>query len=83
MRKIIAFAVISILILESFAGAKGLSRSEFIEEVNTLFLKEDYTALIKKSESEIGRLRFTGKQKKEVFYLMGLSYIKLDNFVKV
>jgi len=82
VRKITLFALVSFLLFNISAGARSVSKAEFMEDVNTLFLKEDYSAFIRETETEVGRIKLARKEKKEVFYLMGLSYMKLGSFVK-
>lgn len=82
MRKLIIFAVINILIAGSLTHARELSRADFVEEINILFLKGDYKGLIKEQEGNLRQYRLGIKNKKEILYLTGLSYLKLGNFLK-
>ncbi len=81
MRRTIIFLIIAfILFSPTLVLARQISKIDFIEDINILFLKEDYTGLIKNAEKNFNFYRFNRKEKKEVLYLMGLSYVKLDNF---
>ncbi|GEM_PF-1621122 len=80
MKKIIILLAISLLFISPGAGARRFSRSEFVEEINVLFLRGDYTALVKKTERYLPDCRLSRSQKKEILYLEGLSYIQLGEF---
>ncbi|UCD55733.1 MAG: tetratricopeptide repeat protein [Candidatus Omnitrophota bacterium] len=80
MKKLVVIALISLFIFNISVGAREISKIDFIENINILFLKEDYAGLIKNAEKKSDVYRLNRKEKKEVLYLMGLSYIKIDNF---
>lgn len=82
MKKLIVFAIISTLFFSPLAHGRELSRADFVEGINILFLKSDYTELIKRQEGDLRRYRLGRNDKKEVLYLAGLAYIKLGEFTK-
>ena len=82
MKKIIAFTISSLLIISPLAESRQVSKSEFVEGMNILFLKENYASLIKNSGDNLAHYKLGRNEKKEVLYLTGLSYIKLGSFSK-
>lgn len=82
MKRIIVFIVVSLLMISPFAQGREVSRTDFVEGINILFLKKDYSNLVDKTEGDLGRYKLPRQEKKEVLYLTGLSYIKLNNFGK-
>ena len=80
MKKVLCFVLISLFTFNMPLGAREISKVDFIEDMNILFLKEDHAALIRNAEKNLTSYRLSMKEKKEVLYLMGLSYIKLNNF---
>lgn len=80
MRKIAALLALSLLLICPSVKARQASRSDFVEDVNILFLKGDYAALIRKTERVLPERRLSRNQKKEILYLAGLSYIQLGEF---
>ena len=81
MRRLV-FAVISLFIAASPAYGRELSRAEFVNEINFLFLKGDYSTLVKSADDDLGHYRLGTRNEKEVLYLAGLSHLKLSNFTK-
>ena len=81
-RTIIFLIIVFILFSPPLVLARQSSKIDFIEDINILFLKKDYTGLIKNAEKNFNFYRLSRKEKKEVLYLMGLSYIKLGSFVR-
>ena len=79
-KKLVLVATISLLAFLLSADAREISRAEFIEQMNVLFFKEDYRGLINDAKKNLSRQRLSGKEKKEVLYLTGLSYMKLKDF---
>ncbi len=82
MKKIAAILAFSLLIICPGAEARQASRSDFVEDVNILFLRGDYAALIRKVERLLPERRLGCDQKKEILYLTGLSHIQLGEFDK-
>ena len=82
MKKVAVLLALSLLLISPSAKARQVSRSDFVEDVNILFLKGDYAALIRKTERTLSERRLSRNQKKEVLYLTGLSYIQLGEFNK-
>jgi tetratricopeptide (TPR) repeat protein len=82
MKKRLVLAVVSLLLVTAPARARQVSRADFVEDINILFLKGDYSGLIKKQEGDLASLRLGRKDKKEILYLTGLSYLKLNKFAK-
>ncbi|NQU95914.1 MAG: tetratricopeptide repeat protein [Candidatus Omnitrophica bacterium] len=82
MKKLTAVTLAILLAANSLAQANNLSAVSFIKKINVLFLKEDYSGLIKNAESNLSRYKLDRNEKSEVLYLTGLSYIKLSNFSK-
>ena len=82
MKKIVVSVIISFFISSAFIEARELSKSDFIEDINIMFLKEDYRGLTESANNNLGKLRLTRQEKKEILYLMGLSYIKTGDFSK-
>ena len=82
MKKIIVFAISSLLIINPLALSQQVSRSEFVKDMNILFLQENYASLIKSSGDNLARYKLGRNEKKEILYLAGLSYIKLGSFTK-
>lgn len=80
MKKIIAFAIISLFAAGTFSHGRGLSRAEFVEDINVLFLKGDYKGLIEKQQGNLRPYRLGIRDKKEILYFAGLSFIKLGDF---
>ncbi|MFH1380916.1 MAG: SPOR domain-containing protein [Candidatus Omnitrophota bacterium] len=81
-KKLILILLFSILIMPATLEAREVSRMDFVNKMNILFLKGDYTALITDTEKNMKRCRLGRTEKKEVLYLLGLSYIKTGNFEK-
>jgi tetratricopeptide (TPR) repeat protein len=52
------------------------------EEINILFLKGDYKAVVQKADASLKNSWIDKDEKKEILYLAGLSYIKLNDFKK-
>ena len=82
MKKLIALILISIIFSGLQAVARPVSEGRFIKDINVLFLKEDYSGLLAYSREGMRSCRLDRNQKKEVFYLMGLSYLQLKKFDK-
>jgi len=80
MKKTIVFVTLSLLIAWCPAYGGPLTKADFIEGINTLFLKGDYDTLVRNARSDSTRYRFGRKEKKEIIYLIGLSYINLSDF---
>ena len=80
MKKPLVILLASLLVLNVSANAREISKVDFIEDINILFLKENYAGLIKNVDKNFRLYRLSNKEKKEVLYLMGLSYIKLSSF---
>lgn len=78
----LALVAISFLIAVSSAHGRELSKTEFVETMNFLFLKGNYDSLVENVDSGLGRYRLGTRDKKEVLYLVGLSCLKLNNFAK-
>jgi tetratricopeptide (TPR) repeat protein len=82
MKKLTAILLASFLVANISAGAGKTSKANFVEHINILFLKEDHATLIRSAEKNLRNYRLNTKEKKEVLYLTGLSYIKLKNFTR-
>jgi len=82
MRLKIALAVVSLLLVNLSAVARPIRKAELIKEANIIFLKGDYAALIKTAETTPTVKPLTLNEKKELLYLIGMSYIKLGNYAK-
>jgi len=82
MRRIAVILAVSLFVICPETNARQVSRSDFVEDVNILFLKGDYAALVKKTERFVPEHRFGGNQKKEIMYLAGLSCVQLGEFSK-
>ena len=85
MRKcsiVIAVFVTFITGSHPFALGRHVSASEFVKDVNILFLKGDYAGLVRDVESNMESYRFSRRKKKEVLYLTGVSYLKLKDYRK-
>lgn len=80
MKKLIVIAVLSLLAVSPEAQGRATSRASFVEGINILFLKGDYSALVETVGRDLPRQRLGTKEKKEILYLTGLSYIKLGSF---
>lgn len=80
MKKLTVATLAILLAVNPLVQAKNLSATSFLEKINVLFLKEDYSNLVKNTESNLSRYKLDRNEKKEVLYLAGLSYIKLGNF---
>ena len=79
MKKLVVIAALSLLAISPEAQGRSMSRADFVEGVNILFLKGDYSALVETVGRDLPRQRLGTKEKKEILYLTGLSYIKLGN----
>ena len=82
MQKIVILILVMSLFSISPLYSRGLSKTDFIKELNILFLKENYTGLVNSVGNNFPRYRLSRKQKREVIYLTALSYLKLRNFIK-
>ena len=82
MKKHIVFLVVSFLIIGTPAQAREVSRINFVEDMNILFLKGNYASIVKSAENDLSRLRLGTKDKKAVLYLAALSHINLKEFTK-
>ena len=80
MKKLTVVTLAILLAVNPLVQAKNLSAASFIEKINVLFLKEDYSGLVKSANSNLSRYKLDRNEKKEILYLAGLSYIKLGNF---
>jgi len=81
MRKLAALLAINLLVICLGAGTCRAS-GDLVEDVNILFLKGDYAALIRKTERLLPERRLSRSRKKEILYLAGLSCIQLGEFDK-
>jgi len=79
MKRVALFVAILIL-FNAFFATDSFSRASVISEIDSLFLKEKYTAVISKGEAALKNKRLDRKDKKEVLYLVGLAYLKENNF---
>ena len=66
MKKVVAVLALSLLVISPGAKARQASRSDFVEDINILFLRGDYAALIRKTERPAPERRLGRKQKKEI-----------------
>ncbi|MBN1353880.1 MAG: SPOR domain-containing protein [Candidatus Omnitrophica bacterium] len=75
--------IVSLFFIASPAVAeRQISKADFIKDVNVLFLREDYAALIRSVEDNLRQCRLAGKEKKSILYLEGLAYLKTGGFDK-
>ncbi len=74
------FITAALLLFGSPAKAREASKSEFIKDINVSFLRGNYEKVIEDAEKNLHRQRLAGKKRKEVLYLLGLSYMKTDRF---
>ena len=81
MKKLFIKVIIFVFIATNFAYSDA-SKSTFIKDVNIMFLKEDYTGVVKGVENNVSSYRLTTNEKKELFYTEGLAHLKLKNFQK-
>ena len=81
MRKIVNIILIFFLFVSSVSEARQSSKTSFVKDINVLFLKENYSALIRDAEKNFNRQRLSRKEKKEVLCLMGVSYIKIGEYL--
>jgi len=79
MRKFIIFLFVSLIVLEGTLGAREISGTDFVRNINILFLREDYRQLIDEADKGLRRYRLSRKEKNEILYLEGLSCIKTGN----
>lgn len=82
MKKTLVFAIISILLTLAPAGAQQVSRADFTEKINILFMKGDYDSLVRETERNLANQRLGRSEKKNVLYFTGLSYMKMEKFGK-
>jgi tetratricopeptide (TPR) repeat protein len=80
MKKRILFLVLSLFFFCDSAQGRAVSRAEFVEDANILYLKGDYNSLIETVSYDLKRQRLSRGEKKEVLYLTGLSYLELGDF---
>ncbi|MCQ9207399.1 MAG: SPOR domain-containing protein [Omnitrophica bacterium] len=79
MKKLIVVIALSLLAINPEAQGRSMSRADFVEGINILFLKSDYSALVETVGRDLPRQRLGTKEKKEILYLTALSYIKLGS----
>jgi len=80
MKKLIPLVLLSMLFGCHFAYGRAMSRADFVEDANVLFLKGDYNSLVETVEYDLSRQRLSRHEKKEVLYLTGLSHLELGDF---
>lgn len=80
MKKTALLALFSVLLLASWAYPRTISKADFVDSINILFMKENYSGLVATAERNMKRQRLTRTEKKEVLCLMGISYTKLGKY---
>lgn len=80
---VLIFFIPGILCLDfTLSEADALSKSDFIKEINGLYLNGNYRQIIKEAK-RIPRFRnLTSDEKKEILYLIGLSYMNMKLYNK-
>ncbi len=80
MKKITILTITAALFFNiAAAWPREYSGDRLMKEANILFLKGDYRSLVSVAEKNIPGSRLSRKNKKELLYLAGISYIKLGD----
>ena len=74
--------IVFILIIMLLISFNAECKSGLLQEVNILFLKENYRNVIEKVNQDISKYDLDRKEKKEMLYIAGLSYLKLGKYKK-